>query len=134
MPSILELDDHETPCGHAADRARRRRTFSTPFLIHKDECPLFFSLLAANWTTRGTSNYGWVVFHQGGRFDLVTGLFAFRNRDFSPTLGRWVSQDELGMNGGGDNLYLFLLNNPVNWTDPQGQQPGLVNLFPRPGG
>src|SRR6266851_4494009 len=36
-----------------------------------------FTVLAANWTTRGTSNYGWVFFFQGKRYDFATGLFAY---------------------------------------------------------
>src|SRR5262249_19245893 len=29
------------------------------------------TILAANWTTRGSSNYGWVFFHQGKRYDFA---------------------------------------------------------------
>ena len=41
------------------------------------------TILTPNWATRGTSSFGWVFLHQGGRFDNATGLYIFRNRDFS---------------------------------------------------
>jgi RHS repeat-associated protein len=54
------------------------------------------TILAANWTTRSGSSYGWIYLHQGGRFDNATGLYGFRNRDYSPTLGRWLQNDPIG--------------------------------------
>jgi RHS repeat-associated protein len=51
------------------------------------------TILTPNWATRGISSFGWVFLHQGGRFDNATGLYIFRNRDFSPTLGRWLQLD-----------------------------------------
>lgn len=78
------------------------------------------TILAANWTTRGSSNYGWVYFHQGGRYDFATGLYSFRNRDYSPTLGRWIENDPLGFGGGDTNLYGSLANNPTSNLDPLG--------------
>src|SRR5882672_974831 len=77
---------------------------------------------ASNWTTRGTSNYGWVIFHQGGRYDFATGLFAFRDRDYSPILGRWVENDPIGFRGGDTSLYRYVNNNPVTLTDPTGNK------------
>src|SRR5262249_30234567 len=56
----------------------------------------------------GTSQYGWVYLHQGGRYERYSdaaGLYLFRNRDYSPTLGRWVEQDPAGYAGSGTNLY-----------------------------
>jgi RHS repeat-associated protein len=91
-----------------------------------------FTVLAANWTTRGTSNYGWVIFHEGGRYDFATGLFAFRERDYSSTLGRWLENDPLGLNAGDTNLYRSLSDNPTGNVDPLGMDdlvtvPGPVN-------
>jgi RHS repeat-associated protein len=79
-----------------------------------------FTILAPNWTTRGTSNYGWVIFHQGGRYDFATGLFAFRRRDYSPILGRWMQLDPAGFKAGDDNLYRYLQDDPINRKDPSG--------------
>jgi RHS repeat-associated protein len=46
--------------------------------------------------TRSSSSYGWVYLHQGGRFEVLSGLYQFRNRDYSPVLGLWVQQDPIG--------------------------------------
>jgi RHS repeat-associated protein len=78
------------------------------------------TILAANWTTRGSSNYGWVYFHQGGRFDFATGLYVFRNRDFSATLGRWLENDPLRFGGDDTNFYRYLANAPTKGTDSLG--------------
>src|SRR5260370_12738648 len=79
-----------------------------------------FTVLAANWTTRGSSNYGWVFFFQGKRYDFATGLFASRERDYSPTLGRFIENDPLGFNAGDTNLYRFVANDPTRLSDPLG--------------
>jgi RHS repeat-associated protein len=81
-----------------------------------------FTILTASWTTRGTSSYGWVVFHQGGRYDFATGLFAFRERDYSPTLGRWMENDPIGSKGRDMNFYNYLGDSPNNASDPLGLQ------------
>jgi RHS repeat-associated protein len=75
------------------------------------------SILAANWTTRSSSSYGWIYLHQGGRFDNATGLYGFRNRDFSPTLGRWLQNDPIGYSGGNTNLYGYEASSPVEALD-----------------
>jgi RHS repeat-associated protein len=80
------------------------------------------TILAPDWSTRGTSSYAWVFLHQGGRFDTVTGLYYFRNRDFSPTLGRWINNDPMSYNAGDMNLYRDESNDPVNRCDPLGLQ------------
>ncbi len=66
----------------------------------------------ASWTTIGSSAYGWQYLHQGGRLDASSGLYYFRNRDYSPTLGRWVTMDPIRYEAGGSNLYLYIKNNP----------------------
>jgi RHS repeat-associated protein len=77
------------------------------------------TVLAADWTSRGTSSFGWVYLHQGGRLDSATGLYLFRHRDYSPTLGRWMQQDPLGYVDG-MNLYQDERSNPLYRVDPTG--------------
>ena len=48
-----------------------------------------------------------------------SGLYYYRNRFYSPQLGRFISQDPIGMLGG-TNLYAYVGNDPVNWVDPLG--------------
>lgn len=42
-----------------------------------------------------------------------------RNRYYSPALGRFISKDPIGFNGG-NNLYRYADNNPMRWVDPWG--------------
>jgi RHS repeat-associated protein len=79
------------------------------------------TILDANWTERAASAFAWVYLHQGGRFDTTSGLYHFRHRDYSPTLGRWTSLDPLRYDAGDVNLYRVVFNAPTNFTDPSGQ-------------
>lgn len=56
----------------------------------------------------------------GGVYDLDTGLTHFGARDYDPVLGRWLSRDPIGFDGGDTNLYEYVLNDPINFTDPKG--------------
>ena len=84
-----------------------------------------FSVLDGAWSSRVASSYGWNYLHQGGRWDADGGVYSFRNRELSPTLGRWLQMDPIGFAAGDKNLYGYLSNNGVGFNDPMGQQ--LVN-------
>ena|GEM_PF-2414997 len=102
------------------------------------------TVLSPTWATLSGSAYAWNYLHQGGRFDLVTGLYNFRNRDYSPTLGRWMQNDPAGFAAVDSNLYRYLTNHPSGWTDPFGLAPppidlgegftGRIDVMPRKGG
>lgn len=66
-----------------------------------------------------SDQWSWLYLHQGGRLEWVSGTLNFRNRDYSPTLGRWIEQDPAGYVDG-QNLYAAELSNPVNGTDSAG--------------
>ncbi len=55
---------------------------------------------------------------QGQYFDEETGLHYNRFRYYDPDVGRFVSQDPIGLLGG-DNLYQYA-SNPIQWIDPLG--------------
>ncbi len=78
------------------------------------------TVLYANWSVRGGSPYGWNYLHQGGRLDVDSNLYHFRNRDYSATLGRWTQTDPIGFEAGDTNLYRYVGNGPVNGVDPSG--------------
>jgi RHS repeat-associated protein len=80
------------------------------------------TVLAPNWTTRGSSSFAWIYLHQGGRFDTATGLYNFRNRDYSPALGRWMQVDPIGFGGGDTNLYAAYGNTSTGLNDPSGDE------------
>jgi RHS repeat-associated protein len=52
--------------------------------------------------------------------DVDTVLYNNRFRWYSPTLGRFIQPDPIGLAGGDLNLYRYCRNNPVNWVDPWG--------------
>ncbi len=55
---------------------------------------------------------------QGQQFDEETGLHYNRFRYYDPTVGRFASQDPIGL-AGGKNLFLYAPN-PKTWIDPNG--------------
>src|SRR5262249_25380601 len=55
------------------------------------------TVLAPNWSTRGSIDYAWRYLHQGGRYQAATGLYHFGARDTKPTIGRWLQVDPLGL-------------------------------------
>jgi RHS repeat-associated protein len=70
-----------------------------------------------SWQALNGSQFGWVYLYQGGRLDQATGLYDFRHREYSPTLGRWMQQDPT-MFMDGMNVYEAYF--VVNWLDPMG--------------
>jgi RHS repeat-associated protein len=55
-----------------------------------------------------------------GRENDGTGLLFYRARYYSPELGRFLSEDPLGLAGGDANLYAYVGNAPTRSTDPWG--------------
>lgn len=49
-----------------------------------------------------------------------TGFLFMRNRYYSASLGRFVQQDPLGVNGEDENLYRYVCNDPIGVVDPSG--------------
>jgi len=62
---------------------------------------------------------------QGREYSWATGLYYFRARWYDPVIGRWLSNDPIGISGGLDQ-YVFCANNPVNAIDPAGDSAVLV--------
>ncbi len=58
--------------------------------------------------------------YQGMTLDTVTGLYYERNRDYSPSLGRWMEQDPAQYINGA-NTYQFVDSSPVGANDPSGE-------------
>jgi RHS repeat-associated protein len=70
---------------------------------------------------------------QGQYFDEETGLHYNRFRYYDPDVGRFVSQDPIGLDGG-INTYQYTPN-PLTWIDPDGLkcQLGLIRYKIRDG-
>jgi RHS repeat-associated protein len=78
------------------------------------------TILTANWNTGGGGSFGWRYLFQGLRFDMMSGLYWGRNRDYSPSLGRWLQTDPIRFAAGQNNFYAFVGNNPGTRSDPLG--------------
>jgi RHS repeat-associated protein len=56
----------------------------------------------------------------GRRFDRESGLYHYRARTYSAELGRFLQMDPIKFDAGDPNIYRYVGNDPVNWTDPSG--------------
>src|SRR5438552_8629208 len=74
--------------------------------------------LNATWGVIASSAYGFVYLFQGDRLDPASGLYNSRNRDYSPTLGRWIQQDPLRYGAGTMNLYQMEGDGPAAEDSP----------------
>ncbi|MCX6879255.1 MAG: fibro-slime domain-containing protein [Verrucomicrobia bacterium] len=58
----------------------------------------------------------------GREYDSVSGLYYYRARQYSPGMGRFVNQDPIGFRGGDENLYRYVNNSVIHFSDPTGQE------------
>ena len=70
-------------------------------------------------TSEGTASTN--PYQYTGRENDGTSLQYNRARYYSPTNGRFISQDPKGFAGSGANLYQYTLGDPINFTDPTGR-------------
>jgi RHS repeat-associated protein len=55
----------------------------------------------------------------GREWDGEIGMYYYRARYYDPKIGRFISEDPIGFEGG-LNRYAYVDNNPVRYTDPAG--------------
>ncbi len=78
-----------------------------------------------------TSSTGFVfnLRFPGQYFDAESGLSYNVNRDYEPATGRYTQSDPIGLRGGQDSTYLYVLANPLSYVDDDGLR---VMLCSRP--
>lgn len=59
----------------------------------------------------------------GGLYDDATGLVRFGARNYDAESGRWTTKDPIGF-AGGANMYRYVGDDPVNFSDPNGLDGG----------
>jgi RHS repeat-associated protein len=69
-----------------------------------------------NQTGSLATRYGFT----GRERDDFTGLMYYRARFYDPNLGRFISEDPIGFEGGDSNFYAYVGNNPTGKRDPLG--------------
>ncbi len=55
-------------------------------------------------------------------YDVEIGLYHYRARAYSPTLGRFIQSDPIDFSAGDVNVFRYVSNNPVKLVDPFGLQ------------
>ena len=71
---------------------------------------------------RNDTNPGFQPFgFAGGLYDVETGLVRFGARDYDPSVGRWISKDPILFDSAQANLYVYVGNDPINRSDPNGK-------------
>jgi len=68
--------------------------------------------------------------YTGRSFIEATGLQNNLNRWYDPTIGRWISEDPIGVLGGDANFDRYVFNNPVNALDPSGLEIAGPHYYP----
>jgi len=60
--------------------------------------------------------------YTGQRYDSESGLYFFKTRYYSPAIGRFLQPDTIGY-GAGLNMYAYVNNQPLDYTDTLGTDP-----------
>ena len=61
--------------------------------------------------------------YTGREFDNESELYYYRARYYDSKIGRFISEDPIGLSGGDNNLYGYVSNDPINSIDPSGLIP-----------
>lgn len=61
--------------------------------------------------------------YTGREYDSFTSLYYYRARFYDANLGRFISEDPIGFDGGDVNLFAYVKNNPIRFKDPTGNIP-----------
>jgi RHS repeat-associated protein len=71
------------------------------------------------YTVASSGSFAQPLRWKGREFDAETGLYYMRARYYDPTVGRFISEDPIGI-AAGVNPYTFADGDPVNRVDPTG--------------
>ena len=86
------------------------------------------TILSANSQLLTASVVGNRFMFTGREYLAEVGIYDYRNRMYSPDLGRFLQTDPIGFEAGDVNLYRYCGNSAVNETDPNGTVSGRAGL------
>jgi len=58
--------------------------------------------------------------YTGREFDVETGHYYYRARYYDPSIARFIQEDPIGFIAGDINIYNYVQNSPLDFTDPFG--------------
>jgi RHS repeat-associated protein len=93
-------------------------TGSTQAVVNKYAYDPFGNIASQSETVMTAQPFKYV-----GQYGVMTesnGFYYMKARYYDPTVGRFISEDPIGFNGGDTNLMAYVGNNPVTGIDPEG--------------
>ena len=92
----------------------------TPVLIVDEQNNAISKINLDEWGNVGDKTTGpqQEINYTGKKLDIPTRLYYFNQRYYDPEIGRFVNEDPAGQ---GMNHYAYCGNNPLMYTDPDGQ-------------
>jgi RHS repeat-associated protein len=76
--------------------------------------------MSTNAQLLAVSSVGNRFLFTGREYLAEIGLYDYRNRFYSPSLGRFLQTDPIGFSAGDENLYRYVFNNSITVNDPDG--------------
>jgi RHS repeat-associated protein len=106
--------DHEGSVTHLTD--------GTGTVVEKYKYDVFGAptMYSASGATISSSTYGNRFLFTGREYSSTFGIYEYRARAYHPGLGRFMSEDPKGFDGGDYNLFRYCHNDPEDMTDPMG--------------
>jgi RHS repeat-associated protein len=76
--------------------------------------------LNPDWTDATSSANNNTILYTGRVLDLATGLMYYRARFYDAVLERFINRDPIGYRGEDANLYRYVSDRPLSFSDPSG--------------
>ena len=113
---MVAINEISTSIGEReALRGRGELCVETPVFTAPDSTGNRWGDAAVQSTFGGNS-----IIYCGYSYNPETENYYVRNRYYSPSLGRWITRDPIGISGG-INLYGYVESEPVGSLDPSGK-------------
>jgi RHS repeat-associated protein len=74
----------------------------------------------ANQNPSGQGTFSFNLRFPGQYYDQENNTHYNINRDYDPSIGRYIQSDPIGLAGGSFSTYIYVGNNPISFIDPLG--------------